>query len=167
MSWNYNEKEDKWEEINNPYEFEHEQVEIYYQGTKNIYYKGERHQGYRSPNGNGIIYWQNGNKRYEGTFILGTLKQGKAYFENGSLQYEGEMCRADKLGKPSGFSNQVPHGVGKLYDEEGKLIYSGRFVEGKTEAENARFDFWNRDFPVIIFKALPIIGFIIFLIWLL
>lgn len=138
MSWHYNKKEDTWEEICNPYEFEHEQVVIYYKGTKSIYYRGEKHQGYGSPNGKGIIYWQNGKKRYEGEFVLGTLKRGKSYYENGSLHYEGEMCRADKLGKPSGFSDQVPHGVGKLYDKDGTLIYSGRFVEGQTEKRKNR-----------------------------
>lgn len=39
MSWRYNKKEDTWEEICNPYEFEHEQVVIYYKGTKSIYYR--------------------------------------------------------------------------------------------------------------------------------
>lgn len=66
------------------------------------------------PNGEGIIYNQNGIKIYEGHVVNGIRHgNGISYWENtGEKYWEGE------------WHNDMKHGKGKLYDETGILICS-------------------------------------------
>ena len=59
----------------------------------------------------------------EGNFVDGCLNgEGKEYFEDtGSLKYEGNFVDGKYDGK------------GILYDENGKVIYEGIFVNGEVQ----------------------------------
>lgn len=81
-----------------------------------IKYIGEIKNGL--PNGNGKLYYSNGNLSFEGYFIDGLLNgTGKQFYQNGTLSYDGEW----KDGKSNG--------NGKAYDPNGNLISDGVFKD--------------------------------------
>ena len=91
-------------------------MSLYYPNNK-IKYQGELLN--EIPHGEGIAFFENGNKKFEGTFVNGTFTYGKIYFHNGSLKYEGEC------------NDKILHGEGKKYNSNGVCCCSGRFENGK------------------------------------
>ena len=68
------------------------------------------------PDGYGIVYHQNGNIAYCGTFKNGKQSgMGKQYYENGVLEYEGA------------FEDGKIKGYGKSYYPDGTFEYEGYF----------------------------------------
>ena len=66
------------------------------------------------PNGQGISYYENGNKWYEGKWIDGNRNgKGIAYYEGGDKRYEGEWKDGKRHGK--GISTMID---GRSYIEE-------------------------------------------------
>ena len=67
----------------------------------------------------GIIYYKNGNIKYEGDFINDKYEgNGKYIYENGEY-YIGE------------FKNGLKHGKGIEYYKNGNIKYDGYFINGK------------------------------------
>lgn len=73
------------------------------------------------------------------------------------------MQRSDR-GKGGICDEQIPNGNGKLY-YHGEIIHSGKFVDGMDENEYAKYVF-VRDLPELLGGCLPILGIIIFILWL-
>ena len=70
-------------------------------------------------NGNGISYWENGNKQYEGEWKYNKRNgQGIGYYQNGNKQYEGESKDGEW------------NGQGVQYDLDGNKKYEGEFRNG-------------------------------------
>ena len=89
--------------------------------TTGIYYNGEYKDGIQE--GHGTLYWNGdvrGRIRYEGEFENGWENgEGTRYFyDTQNVQYEGE------------FENGLYDGSGTLYNEDGSIIYSGKFEDG-------------------------------------
>ena len=83
------------------------------------YYIGDLLNGI--PNGEGILYYNNGNIRYEGDYIDGKCEgNGIYYYENGHY-YKGQ------------FKNDLKEGKGVLYYKNGNIRYDGDFIEDKAE----------------------------------
>src|SRR3989338_599049 len=74
--------------------------------------------------GQGVHYYADGTTAFCGTFHMNLYKNGTAYYSNGSKYYSGGWY-ADMEHMQS-----YPHGMGKLYDEIGNLLQSGRFNMG-------------------------------------
>lgn len=119
--------------------------EVFYESGE-LKYRGEQWQGI--PHGQGTGYWKNGNVWCEGTFRNNTPQgECKVYFPDGSLKYEGNL----EEGLPKGpgkeyFDNgqlrfdgiygrqsmkfyygQRIYIEGKLYNERGRILRSGKF----------------------------------------
>ena len=90
-------------------------IQTYLYPNKNIKYIGEAQNN--KPHGNGVFYYDNGIKAYEGEFIHGERDgNGTLYSKKtGKLIYYGYWVKNDK------------YSTGKLYNEDGKKIYSGLF----------------------------------------
>ena len=73
------------------------------------------------PYGVGVEYWQNGQKYREGLFGFRGLLQGIEYYPNGKIRFWGNFHAHRSYG-PN------PPVIGELYDETGKLLYSGEFT---------------------------------------
>jgi antitoxin component YwqK of YwqJK toxin-antitoxin module len=64
--------------------------------------------------------YDNGKYTYVGTFNKDGQREGKGkWYEGDILMYEGE------------YFNDYPNGQGKMYDEDGNLMYKGEFQYGK------------------------------------
>ena len=73
-----------------------------------------------APNGQGIEFYPNGSKRYEGQFVNGT-KTGKGifFYKSGRKAYAGQ------------FENNHMHGQGTLFDpKNGSLLFRGSLFHG-------------------------------------
>ncbi len=92
--------------------FEHKDTKILYTGS----WKNSKE------NGNGTIYYFNGNKKYEGAWKDGFMHgQGQLFDETtGNLVYKGQ------------FVNGLKEGAGTLIDEQGNT-YSGQFAKDHKE----------------------------------
>jgi len=74
-------------------------------------------------NGQGTTTWSDGQKT-EGTYVNDLLNgYAKCYIEGGVLYYEGE-CKDGKF-----------DGLGKLYNNKGKVIYEGKFTGNVPDEE--------------------------------
>lgn len=59
-------------------------------------------------------------------------QQLKLFYPDGALKYEGQTKKND-------FGHDVYDGFGKLYDEEGHLLYEGEFVEQAKQGEGKMY----------------------------
>jgi hypothetical protein len=85
-----------------------------------VYYEGEFKKD--KYNGEGTLFYQNGDIKYEGEFKNGGYSgKGKLFFESKQLQYEGE------------FINGKYHGKGTLYKEDGSVKYKGQWDSGDVK----------------------------------
>ena len=75
---------------------------------------------YNAPYGFGKAYFANGNIYREGIFDIKGIVQGKEYYPSGQLRFEGQWCLT------GGYGPNAPC-LGNAYDEDGKLIYCGKF----------------------------------------
>ena len=73
-----------------------------------------------SPYGFGKAYFANGKLYREGIFDIKGIVQGKEYYPSGRLRFEGQWCLT------RGYGPNAPC-EGDAYDENGNLIYSGKF----------------------------------------
>ena len=72
-------------------------------------------------NGKGIMYYKNGNIKYDGEFINGKCEgTGKYVWEDGEY-YLGQ------------WKNGLKHGKGILYYKDGSIKYDGGFINDKRE----------------------------------
>ncbi|GGG15667.1 hypothetical protein GCM10007425_07480 [Lysinibacillus alkalisoli] len=60
------------------------------------------------------------------------MENKQLFYPNGKLKYEG-MLRKNEFG------HDLYHGMGKLYDESGGLLYEGAFYEQAKQGEGAMF----------------------------
>lgn len=84
----------------------------------NLVYEG--YTLHYSPYGFGKAYFANGNLYREGIFDIKGIAQGKEYYPSGQLRFEGEWSLT------RGYGPNAPWD-GNAYDEDGELIYSGKF----------------------------------------
>ena len=73
-----------------------------------------------SPYGFGKAYFANGKLYRVGIFDIKGIVQGKEYYPSGQLRFEGRWCLT------RGYGPNAPC-EGDAYDENGELIYSGKF----------------------------------------
>lgn len=73
-----------------------------------------------SPYGFGKAYFENGKVYREGIFDVKGIVQGKEYYPSGQLRFEGQWSITYGYGPNAPFN-------GNAYDEDGELIYSGKF----------------------------------------
>ena len=67
--------------------------------------------------GQGIIYYLNGNKKYEGEFKNELYSgEGVSFYDNESIEYIGF------------FLNGKKHGNGQLFSVIGDIIWTGEFI---------------------------------------
>ena len=123
-----------------------------------IYFKGKKeYEGDIINNcikhGKGTEYYNNENKRYEGSFQYGKHHgYGKEYYyDKKILKYEGEFRNGlyDKEGKEydengqliyeGGFKNGKSHGKGKLYRND-KVVYEGDFEDNKLQGKGTEYN---------------------------
>ena len=81
------------------------------------------YEGYTTldkPYGLGVAYYSNGNKYREGIFGRKGLLEGKEFYSNGQVKFEGTMIINN------GYGPNFPK-MGNLYNEDGNLIFSGKF----------------------------------------
>lgn len=71
------------------------------------------------PFGLGVAYYSNGNKYREGIFGRRGMIEGKEFYSNGKIKFEGIL-------KYPGYGPIYPT-MGNLYNEDGELIFSGKF----------------------------------------
>ena len=84
-----------------------------------IYYIGEMLNGI--PHGKGIIYYKNGNIKYDGEFVNGKFEgNGKYIYENGEY-YIGQWLNGNR------------HGKGIYYYKNGNIKYDGEYVNGERK----------------------------------
>jgi len=83
-----------------------------------LLYEGYLYKG--KPCGDGVSYYENGNKFQEGHFGIKGLLSGKEYYPDGHLRFEGLF----RLNKAYGPNAPVS---GSYYDREGNLVYQGNF----------------------------------------
>ena len=84
--------------------------------------------------GKGNFYYDNGQLRYSGNFIKGFYsgddqKNGTEYFPGGSIKYQGTWNYAGDY-----------NGQGTLYDSAGKVVYTGKMIDGLTLPEKRARD---------------------------
>ena len=97
-------------------------------------------------NGFGRLYGYEGEKRYEGNFLMEVFDgYGETYFPGGSLKYRGNFSMNRQEGEgilyypqgtvcyEGGFAAGEYEGSGVLYEENGKKQYEGQFVKGLYE----------------------------------
>ena len=128
-------------------------MEIHYDLNGSKKYQGLTKEG--KYDGQGISF-ENGFTKYTGQFQNGLQHGiGKLYYKNSQIQqYEGQFDKNKKHGsgvyyqykeqltvpKYKGyFVNDHFEGQGKLYDDNGQLIYQGNFKEGIQNGEGTSF----------------------------
>lgn len=84
----------------------------------NLVYEG--YTLHYSPYGFGKAYFADGRIYREGIFDIKGIVQGKEYYPSGRLRFEGQWCLT------RGYGPNAPCN-GNAYDENGELIYSGKF----------------------------------------
>ena len=89
-------------------------LSVKYYNTDGQYYVGQWKND--SGNGRGILFYQNGNIKYEGDFVNGNFEgNGKLYGQSG-VYYIGQ------------FKNSEMHGKGIIYSKDGEVKYDGEFI---------------------------------------
>ena len=79
-------------------------------------------------NGKGILYNKNGNKRYEGDWKNNVCDgKGILYNVNGKKKHEGDI------------KNGVVDGKGIIYDENGNKKYEGEIKDGKSSGKGKEY----------------------------
>lgn len=109
-------------------------------------YQGNMKDGKK--NGFGILYYPNGKIMFEGNFYNNCIhgEDVSTYWENGNIKFKGEI----KYGKKNGFVkeyyerngiqfegifvNGIKHGHAKQYNENGEVIFDGKFVDDKKQS---------------------------------
>ena len=99
-------------------------------------------------NGRGTLYGYDGNKMYEGEFLMEMYEgNGESFYSSGQTCYKGEFAANQYEGRgtlyyPNGkmqyegeFAGNQFEGKGRLYDEDGNLVYKGSFEGGKKSGE--------------------------------
>ena len=99
-----------------------------------------------------IIYYKNGNKKFEGYIRMGSYDgPGKEYNENGKLLFDGYFKRGKKSGEGKdyyqngslkyygNYSNNEFDGKGILYDGKKRKLYDGEFFKGKRHGNGIEF----------------------------
>ena len=105
--------------ISNKVLIEGENTKIYYDNEPNsLKFEGSMTEGKYS--NQGILYFENGNPMYEGTFENGRRNGvGVSYYEStGTMEYNGAWV------------NDERHGEGAIWDESETLVYQGEFQFG-------------------------------------
>lgn len=111
-------------------------IEKLYDENGILAYEGETLYG--KPYGFGTVYWPDGHIRQQGIFDIKGIVEGKLFYPDGTLRFEGlfAICH--------GYGPNYPT-RGRLYDQQGKLIFSGTFTVKKggvgypTVVEPAKF----------------------------
>ncbi len=91
-----------------------------YYGSGQLKYEGFIKEG--RPCGQGIRYFEHGQKHMEGLFEDWFIGHGKEYYENGNLKFEGSYNSG-----PRNYYGPRYFEDGKLYYETGELWYKGTF----------------------------------------
>lgn len=81
------------------------------------------YEGYtldNAPYGFGRAFFADGRIYRDGIFDMKGIVQGKEYYPSGEIRFEGQWCLT------GGYGPNVPC-EGNAYDEDGELIYSGKF----------------------------------------
>lgn len=99
---------------------------IFYENG-NIMYKGGWNGSYH---GNGILYWDNSKKRYDGEWKNGKRDgYGSSYREDGTLEYIGYWKE-----------DLYETNYGELYNEDGKTIYyKGGYSSGQKSGDGTSY----------------------------
>ncbi|MBK5254305.1 MAG: hypothetical protein JJE03_07625 [Peptostreptococcaceae bacterium] len=109
------------------------------------------------PNGEGVFDYANGQFEvwtYTGGFVNGQFEgQGKTLWDNGiSTSIEEGMYKGGLLNgagkrisngiliEEGEFSNGYLNGPGKIFDDSGKLLYEGEFIQGTPNVESVGFN---------------------------
>ena len=101
------------------------------------YYIGELNKNLK--NGKGIIYYNNGNIKYNGYFIKDKFEgKGKEYNDEGNLEFEGEYLNGKKW-----------NGKGKEYNCNGKLKFEGEYLNGKRNGKGKVYNYYG----ILIFEG--------------
>ena len=75
-----------------------------------------------------VVYYENGNKRYEGEISTGKPNGiGVSYYENGNKKYEGE------------WQDDKRNGSGVEFDENGNKIYEGEWKDDKYNGSGVEY----------------------------
>ena len=84
----------------------------------NLLYEG--YTLHNAPYGFGTAYFSNGKVYREGIFDIKGIAQGKEFYPSGQLRFKGQWSLT------TGYGPNAPYD-GEAYDEDGELIYSGKF----------------------------------------
>ena len=84
----------------------------------NLLYEG--YTLHNAPYGFGTAYFSNGKVYREGIFDIKGIVQGKEFYPSGQLRFKGQWSLT------TGYGPNAPYD-GEAYDEDGELIYSGKF----------------------------------------
>ena len=98
-------------------------------------------------------YWDSGELKYmgeknnfmtyhgKGLFITATGKKYDGYFENGKLHGVGTLFDSNgKIRFKGEFKNGEKDGAGTLFDSDGKIHFKGKFKNGKRDGAGTLFD---------------------------
>lgn len=92
----------------------------YYEWNDQLYNEVKMHEGIID--GLSVGYWENGQKRFEETFVDGALEgEQKYYHDNGQLQ------------RTVTFTDGEIDGESKVYSEDGKLVWVRYYAEGRLK----------------------------------
>jgi len=102
------------------------------------YYNGKKH-------GKGKEYYYKSDiLKFEGEYLYGEKRRGKAYYKDGKLEYEGDYLLHKKFhgkgyDKNGNIIYELINGNGKVieYDERGVIEFEGEYLNGK-KMENAK-----------------------------
>ena len=73
--------------------------------------------------GKGILYYKNGDIKYDGYFVKDKYEgTGKFFWKDGNF-YDGQWLNGHK------------HGKGILFDKNGEIEYEGNFVNGQRNGK--------------------------------
>lgn len=117
--------------------------------TGKVIYDGEAYRG--KFHGDGILYYKEGNKKYEGGFEVGVYHgKGVEFYKNGRVMYDGEFKKGYKEGRGMSyyeFGDQVRYdgdwikgrrdGQGTLYYKNGHVSYEGDWVNDYRHGQGA------------------------------
>ena len=97
-------------------------------------------------NGKGKEYY-NGKLEYEGEYLYSHYLNGK-YYIGEKLEYEGEYLNDKKWNgkgyhKNGNITYELKNGAGtiKEYDDDGKLIFEGGYLNGERHGKGKEYDF--------------------------